>query len=189
MVAGTPWLWITIAVAGISNLTYAGPMGVALPFLVRDVLQADVGVLGLFFSFSSVGAVLSALWLGRYKQIRRRGLKLYGVWMLIGAMVAVIGLAKVVPVLLAAGFVIGCSNTLLGLIWVNILQERVPRELLGRVSSVDYLGSSLLEPAGYALGGWAVGLLGPALVLVTGGALQAALIALGLLHPGVRKLD
>jgi hypothetical protein len=71
----------------------------------------------------------------------------------------------------------------------NMLQERIPRELQGRVSSVDYLGSSLLAPVGYAVGGWATELLGPVLIFIVGGILQTGLIGLGLLHPKVRTLD
>jgi len=155
VVFGTPWLWITIAVAGISNITYAGPMGVALPFLIKNHLHAQVGVLGLFYTSMSLGAVLTAFWLGRYTLIRKRGLKLYGVWMLIGIMVVLIGLPISIPGVLVAAFVIGGANTALGLIWVNTLQEQIPRELQGRVSSVDFLGSSLFAPVGYAVGGWA----------------------------------
>ena len=188
-VFGTPWLWVTIAVAGISNLTYAGPMGVALPFLIKNNLHAQVGVLGLFYTSMSLGAVLTAFWLGRYTHIRKRGLKLYGVWMLIGIMVVCIGLPISVPGVLAAAFVMGGANTALGLIWINTLQEQIPRELQGRVSSVDFLGSSLLAPVGYVVGGWATVLLGPALVFIVGGILQTGLIGLGLLHPKVRALD
>ncbi len=118
-VFGTPWLWITIAVAGISNVTYAGPMDVALPFLIKDHLHAQVGVLGLFYTSMSLGAVLTAFWLGRYTHIRKRGLKLYGVWMLIGIMVVLIGLPITIPGVLVAAFVIGGANTALGLIWVK----------------------------------------------------------------------
>jgi len=188
-VFGTPWLWVTIAVAGISNITYAGPMGVALPFLIKDHLHAQVGVLGFFYTCMSLGAVLTAFWLGRYTRIRKRGLKLYGVWMLIGIMVMLIGLPISIPGVLAAAFVIGGANTALGLIWVNTLQEQIPRELQGRVSSVDFLGSSVLAPVGYAVGGWATELLGPALIFIVGGILQTGLIGLGLLHPKVRALD
>jgi DHA3 family tetracycline resistance protein-like MFS transporter len=188
-VFGTPWLWITIAVAGISNITYVGPMGVALPFLIKNHLHAQVGVLGLFYTSMSLGAVLTAFWLGRYTRIRKRGLKLYGVWMLIGIMVVLIGLPISIPGVLVAAFVIGGANTALGLIWVNTLQEQIPRELQGRVSSVDFLGSSLLAPVGYAVGGWATELLGPVLIFIVGGILQTGLIGLGLLHPKVRTLD
>ena len=188
-VFGSPWLWITIGVAGISNITYVGPMDVALPFLIKDHLHAQVGVLGLFYTCMSVGALLTAFWLGRYTHIRKRGLKMYGAWMLIGIMVVLIGLPISIPGVLAAAFVIGGANTALGLIWVNTLQEQVPRELQGRVSSVDFLGSSLLAPVGYAIGGWATGMLGPVLIFIVGGILQTGLIGLGLLHPKVRRSD
>jgi len=188
-VLASPWLWVAIVIAGISNITYAGPMGVALPFLIKDHLKADVSVLGWFYSLSSLGAVLAAVWLGRFPRIRRRGLKLYGAWMLVGVLVCAIGLPIKVPGILMAAFGIGVFNTILGLIWTNSLQEYVPRDLLGRVSSVDYIGSYLLLPVGYAVGGWATQQLGPALVFVIGGALQATLIALGLSHPRVRNFD
>jgi MFS family permease len=188
-VFGSGWLWVTIAVAAVSNFTFAGPMGAALPFLVKDTLHADVGVLGLFYSFSSAGAVVGAVWLGRYAVIRRRGLKIYLPWIVLALTVALIGLAQSTPVLLAGACVIGLCNAVLGLVWVNALQERVPREKLGRVSSIDYLGSALLEPVGLAVGGWATEWLGPAAVFVVGGTLQAIILLLGLAHPQVRSLD
>jgi DHA3 family tetracycline resistance protein-like MFS transporter len=188
-VLASPWLWVAIAVAGLSNITYAGPMDVALPFLIKDHLKADVSVLGWFYSLSSLGAVLAAIGLGRTTRIRRRGLKLYGAWMLVGVLVFAIGWPIGIPGVLAAAFGIGVFNSILGLIWTNSLQEYVPRNLLGRVSSVDYLGSYLLLPVGFAVGGWATQQLGPAPVFVIGGALQAALIALGLCHPQVRNFD
>jgi MFS family permease len=188
-VMASPWLWITIAVAGISNIAYAGPMEVALPFLIRDHFHADVAMLGLFYSASSVGSVLAALWLGRMGRLRRRGLWVYGPWMAIGILVLVMGLPIPVQGILVASFLIGACNTVLGLVWVNTLQEIVPQHLLGRVTSVDYLGSYVFLPVGFAVGGWAARLLGPAPVFVLGGALQAALVCLGLLHPGIRSLD
>jgi MFS family permease len=188
-VTASPWLWVTISVAGISNIAYAGPMEVVLPFLIKEHRHADVSVLGLFYSASSLGAVAAAIWLGRVPRLRRRGLMLYGAWMLIGVMVIMIGLPIPIPGLLVASLIIGACNTTLGLVWINTLQEYVPRHLLGRVTSVDYLGSYLFLPLGYACGGWAAELVGAPLVFVMGGALETLVIALGLLHPQVRSLD
>jgi DHA3 family tetracycline resistance protein-like MFS transporter len=188
-VAASPWLWITIVVAGISNIAYAGPMDVSLPFLIKDHFHADVAVLGLFYSASSVGSVLAALWLGRMARLRRRGLLVYGPWMAIGVLVLLMGLPIPVQGILVASFLIGACSTVIGLVWVNTLQELVPQHLLGRVTSVDYLGSYVLLPVGFAIGGWAARLLGPAPVFVIGGALQTVLVALGLVHPQVRSLD
>jgi MFS family permease len=187
-VVGTPWLGITIAIAGLSNLTYF-PAMVALAFLVRHQLHATVGLLGLFYSAEALGAILGAGWMGRFTSIRRRGPKLYAAWMLTGVALAVIGLVLTPGVFLLAAMIIGGGNAVSSLIWVNSIQEKVPHELQGRVYSIDYLGSSLLGPAGYLVGGWATPFLGPALVFVFGGVLQAILIGLGLLHPEVRELD
>jgi DHA3 family tetracycline resistance protein-like MFS transporter len=104
-------------------------------------------------------------------------------------MTAMIGLQVGLAGLLIAGFVIGASITLFGLIWVNTLQELVPPELLGRVSSVDQLGSFALLPLGFALTGWATDLVGPSTVFLVGGLLTSAIIGLGLLHPAIRRLD
>jgi MFS family permease len=187
-VVGTPWLWITIGIAGLSNLTYF-PAMVALPFLVRHELHANVGLLGLYYSAIALGAMLGAAWMGRYSGVRRRGLTLYLAWMLSGVALSVIGLVLAPGVFLLAAMTIGGANAVMSLIWVNTIQEQVPRDLQGRVYSIDYLGSALLGPAGYLLGGWMTPLLGPALVFMIGGALQTGLIGLGLLHPAVRQLD
>jgi hypothetical protein len=185
----SPWLWVTIGVAGVSNLTYAGPMGAALPFLVRDHLLADVAVLGWFNSANAIGAVLATTWLAHQVRIRRRGVRLFGAWMVIGIAVVVMGLVPSVPVFLLAAGVIGAANTILGLLWVMTVQESVAPHLQCRVTSIDFLGSRLLEPVGLSLGGWATDWHGRARVFVLGGCLHVALVVLGLLHPTVRRTD
>jgi DHA3 family tetracycline resistance protein-like MFS transporter len=188
-VMASPWLWVTIGIAGLSNIAYGGPMEVVLPFLIKEYHQADVSVLGLFYSAASLGSLLAAIWIGRLPRLRRRGLILYGVWMVIGIMVIFIGLPIPIPAILVAALIIGACNTTLGLVWVNTLQEMVPPDLMGRVTSIDCLGSYLLLPLGYAIGGWAAELVGVSMVFVIGGVLETTLIALGLLHPQVRTLD
>jgi hypothetical protein len=70
------------------------------------------------------------------------------------------------------------------------LQQRIPPDKLGRVVSVDALGSFGLIPIGYAITGWATELLGAALVFVIGGGLTVVVAALVLIgHPAIRGLD
>jgi DHA3 family tetracycline resistance protein-like MFS transporter len=76
-----------------------------------------------------------------------------------------------------------------GLIWTNTVQELVPREMLGRVASIDALGSYVLLPVGYAIAGWGTNLLGAPPVFIIGGALTIVLALLGLSHPAIRNLD
>lgn len=189
VVKGSTWLWLTILLAGLSNLFYAGPMEVGLPFLIKNHLHSDVNVLGYFYSASSIGAVLSAIIVGRLKHIRRRGLTLYITWTIIGLLLVAIGLPIGIPGVLAMAALLGFCGSILALTWTNTLQEYVPRQMLGRVTSVDYLGSYILLPVGFALGGWATDALGPATVFIIGGAALAVMVSMGFLSKKVRELD
>jgi MFS family permease len=188
-VMASPWLWITIAVFGLINITAGSPASVAMPFLVGDYLNADVGVLGLFHSMFAAGSILAALGLGRLKRIRRRGLLAYGATLLNGVVTLMYGLVPSIPVLVIASLLRGLSVSVFGLIWINTLQEMVPREKLGRVTSIDALGSFVLLPIGLALVGWATAAFGAPAVFIAGGLLTVVLAVVPLLHPAIRNLD
>ncbi len=74
LVLHEPWLWITIVVFSLGNITISGPRAVTLPFLVEQSLHGGVGTLGLLYSAGSVGAVACTVWVGAQKHLRRRGL-------------------------------------------------------------------------------------------------------------------
>ncbi|HEX7587465.1 MAG TPA: MFS transporter [Anaerolineae bacterium] len=188
-VFGSPWLWLTIAIFALANVALDGPIAVSLPFLVKDTLHADVDVLGLLYSCSSLGAVVGAVWLGRFKRIRRRGLVTYGAGVVSGIAVLVSGMPIPVVAICLAFFVEGFAVATFGLVWTNTLQELVPVDRLGRVSSIDMLGSYVLLPIGYGLTGWVTDAFGASMMFVLGGGIGAGLIALGLLHPAIRGLD
>ena len=188
-VAHMPWLWVTIVIAGVSNITLSGPLEVALPLLVRQSLRAGVGTYALLNALSALGAVVVAVILGQRTTLRQRGRGAYGAWLVAAFALLAMGLPIGLPGVGLAILVCGAGIAMLELLWVNTLQEMVPPEKLGRVSSVDALGSYALLPLGYALAGIAADRLGAAPVFVLGGAISALVIALGLAHPGIRDLD
>ncbi len=65
----------------------------------------------------------------------------------------------------------------------------VPSDRLGRVVSIDALGSYAMIPVGYSLAGIATDHFGPSIIFVVGGIASALMIGLGLLHPKVRGVD
>lgn len=188
-VAASPILWLTIAVMAVSNVTLAGPYSVTMPFLVDEVLGGGPRTLGFLYACFPVGYLVAAVWLGARTRLRRRGAALYLGLALAGLMLAVFGFAPPLYVLAAAAFVNGFALELAGLAWVNTLQERVPNEMLGRVSSIDSLGSFALLPLGFALAGWATDAFGPDVVFVVGGLTTALVAALAFLNPTVRRFD
>jgi MFS family permease len=185
----SPWLWVTIAIASLSNITHSGPLAVALPFLVAARFGENVGALGLLQSMVAFGAVAGALLLGRWGKLRRRGLIAYGGLIGGGLAVAAYGLPIGIAGVALAAVINGVSMTCFGLIWTHTLQELVPRDRLGRVASVDMLGSFALLPVGYAVTGWVTDRIGAAPVFVAGGLLTVVLVSTGLLHPAIRNLD
>ena len=60
---------------------------------------------------------------------------------------------------------------------------------MGRVSSVDSLGSFVLLPIGFAFTGWLIDTIGVTSVFIAAGAVTAVISLLPLLHPVIRKLD
>jgi hypothetical protein len=137
----------------------------------------------------ATGAIGAAICLGGAPRLRRRGLLTYGCWLVAALATVAIGLPITVVGVGVALFVFGAAATALGLDWTNTLQEFVPRERLGRVASIDALGSAVFLPVGYAIAGLAADALGPAPVFVVGGLLGAGTVALAMLHPAVRGLD
>ena len=189
LVMHIPWIWITILLFGFINIVEAGPRAVALPFLIKNDLGADVELLGLFGSAASLGYVAGMIWLGQYVRLHRRGLLAYFSIVVTGVTMLPFAFKLPVPILTVSMFISGISFAVFALIWTHTLQEIVPGEMLGRVYSIDALGSFVLLPIGFALAGWATELLGAPTVFLIGSISIIVLVLLGLLHPAIRNLD
>ena len=168
-VTADPWIWIAIVMAGVTGITLAGPIEAGLPLLVSEHLGGDVGVLGLLETAIAVGAIGAAVVLGSRTRLRRRGMLLYGAWILFALAVAAVGTPIGIVGAAVAAAVAGACGAIVGLVWTNTLQDLVPPDRLGRVSSIDALG--------------------PSTVFVGGGLISAGILGLALLHPSVRRLD
>jgi DHA3 family tetracycline resistance protein-like MFS transporter len=73
-----------------------------------------------------------------------------------------------------------------GIIWVTLLQTLVPRRLLGRVTSLDWLMSAGLVPVSFALTGPVAAALGVSATMIWGGLVGAFCMGVLLFVPGVR---
>jgi hypothetical protein len=73
--------------------------------------------------------------------------------------------------------------------WMTALQERIPPESLSRVSSFDWLGSRVFQPAAYALIGPLAAIIGIPATLVAGAAAHASASVAVALAPSVRQLE
>lgn len=191
-VTGSTWLWLTIALAALGNVGMA-PLQVALPKLVHDTYHQGVWLLGATLSATAAGSIVAALIMGQMGRIHRRGLLAYLGLLLTNVAEISFGLpfaARLAPGLpLVAGVGVGIGVGFFEVVWLTTLQELVPADKLGRVSSVDWLGSLCLQPVGLALVGALVDSMGPAWVFVAGGAVNLVLTLIGLTSREIRNLD
>jgi MFS family permease len=191
-VKSSRWIWVSIVVLSFTNIGLTVPF-VAMPRLVHDVYGQGVWLLSLINSVSAIGSILGLVLVAQASKLKRRGLLAY-ISILVSSMgIIMFGLPfpraaapLIAPIASAlVGFGIACYNT----IWYTVLQEMIPGDKLGRVISIDSLGSFAMIPVAEAFGGVATDHIGPALVCVLGGLLNIVLILAALLVREIRKLE
>ncbi len=187
------WIWVTIVIASAGNIFLVAPLVVGMPKLVRDAYGSGVWLLGVLEAAGAVGSIIGILIVGQMKHMSRRGIKAYLTLIGTGVALVIMGwplplgveIYVAVPANALLGFAIGFFNV----IWFTVLQELIPADKLGRVSSIDMMGSFVLTPIGYALGGVVIDQVGPRLVFIGCGVISALMPTIGLAVKGIRALD
>lgn len=172
-VRARPWLWATLAASTVALLATWGPIDVLVPYLVRNALDGGPAALGLVFSAGGIGSIAAAIALGQRGLPRRRMPFLYLAWAGAGAVVAGYGVAGTVWQAAAIAFMNGLLLTAGLIVWTTLLQTLVPRELLGRVMSIDWIVSYGLVPISFAVTGPTAAAFGVRTTLIVGGAVAA----------------
>ena len=184
-----PWLWVTIIGFAITNSFFFAGFTVALPLLIVHVLKGGAATFGLVGAAAGVGELAGGLIVGNVR-IRRLGVGVYVFSGLLGVGFAGYGLTALLPVVLVAAFAFACSIVIANTLWETALQKHVPRQLMGRVNSVDNFGSFLIAPISPIVAGALIGATGSSPIFLVGGALAFAywMAALALV-PAARELE
>ncbi len=183
------WLWATLVAACVSLLFFMGPLRVLLPYIVKNQLGGSASDLGIVFAIGGIGSILASLDFSQRGMPRRPIMIMFVSWAVAVAFVA--GFGFVTAVWQAAGlmiFVYGLSSVGL-LIWGTLLGTRVPRELLGRVSSLDWMLSMGLVPISYVATGPLAELIGVSQTMVLAGVVGGAIFVVFLFLPGLLETD
>ncbi|MHB1986502.1 MAG: MFS transporter [Acidimicrobiales bacterium] len=182
------WLWVTILAAALGNFAAFTPLVVLTPLLVEQTLRGSPAALGYVFAWGGLGGLVGVLLAGKTRRPRRRVTVMWVMWTLAAGMVA---LRAVAPDLAWLSVLVFASSFFLSwgsVPWTPLMQDLVPRALLGRVSSVDWLFSLSLSPLGGLFAGVLAGVLGVRTAFLLGGGIGLA-TGLVLFIPGVRDPD
>jgi DHA3 family tetracycline resistance protein-like MFS transporter len=185
-VKGQTWLWGTLVAALSSLLFFMGPMRVLVPFVVKNRLDGTAADLGLVFAAGGVGSVLASLAFSQRGLPARPVVVMFVAWGIAILMVAGFGLATALWQVAVVSFATNGLAVIGQLIWATLVGLRVPRELLGRVSSLDWMLSIGLVPVSYVATGPVAEAIGVSLTLILAGVLGGAIFLGFLLLPGIR---
>lgn len=149
----TPWLFATLLFAFGWVLVMLGPIEVLLPFAVRDQTGGGAGSFAFVLAAFGVGGAIGSIFVASRRLPRRYLTVMLLAWGVGSVPLAVIGFTSELWVMAVAVFIVGFTGSAGQVIWGTLLQRRVPRHLLGRVSSLDFFVSLALMPVSMALAG------------------------------------
>ena len=190
-VLGTRWLAVGMFGATVSLFVVWGPWETLVPFIVKNDLvrdPSDEGLfLGLVFGAGGVGALLAGLLMGQRSVLPRRPIVwLYVTWALGMFMTAGFGIATEVWHAMFFSFMAEGSIGILVVIWFTLLQRLVPIDMLGRVTSLDWMITIAGVPLSFAVVGPAADAFGADAVMIWAGVIGGLITIAFLFVPGAR---
>jgi MFS family permease len=150
-VVHTRWLWTTSVSVTLVNAFVLTPMFVLIPYFLRHNLHLAKDYVGFAVAAAGVTGALGALIVANLPMPKRR-IRMMWIYWSIGSLAAlVMGVATnfweviIFPVVVSPMIIFG------NVIFESMMQSEVPRELLGRVSSVDWFVSLGVAPLGLVI--------------------------------------
>jgi MFS family permease len=190
-----PWCWAWLLGSALSLLAFTGPLEIVLPYLLLNdpllgLSEEEAAVrLGTILAVGGLGSVGVAVTIGQLSLPRRFVTAMYLAEGTGVAMLVVYGVMGSLWQALLASLVMNGMFSFTDIAWTTLLQRRVPRSLLGRVSSLDWLTSLGLIPLSFAIAGPLATRFGPRPVLIAGGLVGSATLFALRFIPGVDLPD
>lgn len=186
------WLFWSLITATFALVAYTGAMSVALPRLVFATFGGNAWLLAAITTAAGIGAVTGNIFVSKC-HLAHRAVIGFLAYILCGLMLMLFALPlpqlSSMLISLPAAFGVGFGMDTMEMIWANLLYELVPNDKLGRVVSVDLLGTLGLLPLSYVVAGWLSDHLGPTSVFLLGGLLMVLLNSVPLFLRNIYAVD
>jgi MFS family permease len=160
--------------------TFFSSFEALIPIFAVDILHVDSVAYGWLLSAQSIGAMLAAVVLSQFDEIRRQGRILMGAVVIFGAATFFFGLSQTFALSMAAMIIVGASDSVSTVIRNTIRQLRTPDSLRGRMTSINMI----FFQGGPRIGEFETGLvaqfLGVPVAVASGGI--ACILGVGIIH-------
>jgi len=186
--AAAQWLWVGTLLAAISTICFAGALSVALPLRAAEAFGGVTGY-GWVLAGMALSSVVAALLLGSRPRLRHRGVIIYTLTAASGGGILALAACRTTLEAALVGTLFGGCITGFIIVRETTVQQLVPQASLGRVLSLDYLGSLILLPLGYPLYSVLIEATNPATAIACSGAGIILLALVGLSFRSIRELQ
>lgn len=182
----TKWIWTTLAAVTFTNALVLTPSFVLVAYFLRHDLHSSKEMVGFAFAAGGVSGAIGAVIAGSRPTPRRRIRVTWTYWTICTAAGFVFAVATnyweaiAFPVIASPFIIMG------NVIWESLMQSEIPRELLGRASSVDWFVSLGLSPVGLVVAGSMASAIG---IRTYFGVMSAVTIVPGLLILASRSIN
>jgi len=184
----TPWVRLGLLGGFVSLFAVWGPWETLVPFVVTDRMHGDELELALVYGAGGVGSILVALTMAQRGGLPRRPLTtMYIAWAIGMGLTAGFGIVANVPQAMVVSFFAEAGIGVLIVIWFTTMQRLVPNDLLGRVSSLDWMITIMGAPISFLVVGPLAEVFGADAVLIGAGILGAAATLFFMTRPGARE--
>jgi MFS family permease len=179
------WFWVSLVSTGAAILCTVGAWDALVTFLIKEELDASAFALGLVFAAGGVGALVAAVVMGQRGRLPRKPLTAYYVAFAISCLLMLgFGLVFGVWQALVISALVQAASATSNILWFTMEYRLVPKEMLGRVGSLDFMIVLAGLPLSYALVGPLADLIGVRETLMATGALGALVMLAPIFIPG-----
>ena len=182
------YLQVFLVMTTFMNLGGGAALEVGLPVFVHDALRAGANGYGLVLSAFSVGALIGALLAGGLGKVPHRAVVSLICFIIEAFAVTLVPFVDNVIAVACAMLIAGVLNGLGNVTGVTVMQQALPRHLMGRVMGALALTNFGFYPLSVALGGILVARYGPIIVFLLSGTLLLIPCIYGLFQREFREL-
>jgi MFS family permease len=181
-------LQVGLTVSIVANLAFGALVEVALPDLAHGPLHAGATGFGLMISAFGAGALTGSLIGATLGKLPRRGLIALLLSLVQAVFVAIVPFTGGLTGATISIALWGIANAMSNVLLITLLQQKMPRALLGRIMGAFMFANFGLYPLSVAVGGLVVDRFGPAILFPITGAMMFGAILYGILQRELRDL-
>ncbi len=179
---------VAFVIAVVANLTFGGMVEVALPALAHGRLNAGATGFGFLLSSFGAGALIGSIATGLLSKLTHRGAIALLVAIVQAIAIALVPYAGGLIRALVCMLIMGFTNSITNVLFITLIQQKLPRAQLGRLMSVIMFASLGSYPISVLLAGILVTHTGPAIMFPISAAFLTAGALFGLSRRGIRQL-